>query len=123
MKAIFNEVKQSMDLDKTFILIAGNKNDLYNSEQIKKPVAEQFVKSIKGNLRIVSALENTGISELFSFIAENLMNKGTKKKDENKNDGGKNEKKEFSLNNSKKDNKEEKKEDFVKYQFIKYQSF
>lgn len=110
MKAIFNEVKQSMDLDKTFILIAGNKNDQYDNEQIKKPVAEQFVKSIKGNLRIVSALENTGISELFSFIAENLMNKGTKKKDENKNDGGKNEKKEFSLNNSKKDNKEEKKD-------------
>ncbi len=54
--------------------VVGNKNDLYGIEKIKKSEAEEYTKSIKGVYRCVSALNSTGINELFDLIGQDLLN-------------------------------------------------
>ena len=107
MKKMYNEVKQNLDITKIITFVVGNKNDQYNNEAVKKPVAEQYAKSIKAYFRIVSALENQGITEIFDYIAGLFLHKEIKDDKESKdNEGGK---KEFTLNkknnNNKNDNK------------------
>ena len=43
---MYLEVKDSVDINKVFIFIVGNKNDLYAEEQVKKTEAEDYTKSI-----------------------------------------------------------------------------
>ena len=46
---MYNEVKQSIDLNKVLIFVVWNKNDLYEIEQIKKDEAEKYAKSINAS--------------------------------------------------------------------------
>ena len=65
---------QTIDIKKVLIFVVGNKNDLYEHEQIKKEDAEEYAKSINGQYRCVSALDSTGINELFLCIGKTLLN-------------------------------------------------
>ena len=60
LKTIYNEVKQTANINKVLIFIVGNKNDLYEQEQVKKEEAEKYAKSINGIYRCVSALNSKG---------------------------------------------------------------
>ena len=54
--------------------VVGNKNDLYDREQVPKNEAMEYAKSINAIYRCVSALEtNGGINELFETLGNNLM--------------------------------------------------
>ena len=55
------------------LFIVGNKNDQYLYEQVKKDIAEQYAKSINAIYRCVSALESTGINELFDYVARSFF--------------------------------------------------
>ena len=48
---LYNEVKQTVDLNRVVVFIVGNKNDMYMHEKIKKEEAEQYTKSINGIYR------------------------------------------------------------------------
>ncbi len=76
LKNLYNEVKQSIDLNKVLIYVVGNKNDQYEHEQVKKETASQYAKSINAKFRLVSALNSTGIVELFENIGRTFFNKG-----------------------------------------------
>ena len=73
LKKIYNEVKQTIDKSKVHIFIVGNKNDLYDKEEVKKEEVEQYAKSIKATLRIVSALNGSGVKQLFEDVAKALL--------------------------------------------------
>ena len=64
-----------MDLDKIFIFVVGNKNDLYGEESVKKDIAEQYAKSINATYRCVSALSSSGIDELFECVGRKFFKK------------------------------------------------
>ncbi len=89
MKKLYEEVKQTVDVSKVHIFIVGNKNDLYEQEQVPKAEAEQYAKSINANYRCVSALQsNGGVNELFETLGKNLITNKfcePKKEEENKN--------------------------------------
>ncbi len=100
MKILYNEVKQTVDLNKIKVFIVGNKNDQYENEQVKKDVAEKYAKSINGTYRCISALEGTGINELFDNIGRSFLKKEEKinsEESKEKNKPEKSEEKEFSL--------------------------
>ena len=80
LKVLYNEVKQTVNTDKVLIFVVGNKNDLYEHEKVKKEDAEEFTKSINGIYRCVSALESTGINELFLCIGKTLLNEEEREK-------------------------------------------
>ena len=75
LKNIYNEVKQTVDLDKIFIFVVGNKNDLYGEESVKKDIAEQYANSINATYRCVSALSSSGIDELFECVGRKFFKK------------------------------------------------
>ena len=82
--------------------VVGNKNDLYGDEKVKKNVAEEYAKSINGVFRCVSALNSSGIIELFEFVGMSLLkNEGGELNPEEhskkENDNNKNNNKEFTL--------------------------
>ena len=74
------------------IFVVGNKNDQYENEQVKKDITEKYAKSINAKYRIVSALEGSGIDELFDcvgrsfFIKDDEEEKGGKKVESKEND-------------------------------------
>ena len=73
LKKTYNEVKQTIDIAKINIFIVGNKNDLYLNQQVKKELALEYAKSINAHHRIVSALNDEGIKELFEAVAESFF--------------------------------------------------
>ena len=73
MKNLYNEVKQSIDLNKVLIFVVGNKNDQYEHEQVKKDIAEKYAKSINAKYRCVSALKSSGINELFDCVGRSFF--------------------------------------------------
>ena len=98
LKNLYNEVKQSIDLNKVLIFVIGNKNDLYEIEEIKKDEAENFAKSINASYRCVSALKDSGINELFDFVGRSFFNKGEKDDGENNSKDKDESKKPFNIN-------------------------
>ena len=104
MKELYNEVKEAIG-EKGFLpFIVGNKSDLYDNEAVPKNESEEFAKSIGADIRYISALNGSGVNELFEFIAKSLLN--NKKKETNTEEDTKNKKKKFSL---KKDTNKKKK--------------
>ena len=57
-----------MDINNIKIFVVGNKNDKYEEEEVKKDVAEEFAKSINATIRYVSAMNGSGIKELFDTV-------------------------------------------------------
>ena len=59
---------------KNFILgIAGNKSDLYESEEIPEKEAREYAKSINAVYSLTSAQNNTGIKQLFEDVGMQLL--------------------------------------------------
>ena len=75
LKKLYEEVKQTVDINKVHIFVVGNKNDLYDQEKVPKTEAEQYAKSISANYRCVSALKSDGggVNELFETLGKNLI--------------------------------------------------
>ena len=77
---------------KNFILgIAGNKSDLYESEEVPEKEAREYAKSINAVYSLTSAQNNTGIKQLFEDVGmqllapdfqEKIMEKKKKKKED-----------------------------------------
>jgi small GTP-binding protein len=110
VKTLYNEVKQTVDLNKVITFIVGNKNDMYAQEAVKKDVAEEYAKSIGGGYRCVSALKSTGINELFDYVALSLLkNEGRETIIENSGNDKNNNKKEFTLKKEEKKGEKQKK--------------
>jgi small GTP-binding protein len=107
LKNLYKEVNQIIDFSKIFCYIVGNKNDQYLLEQVKKEEAQKYANSINAIYRCVSALEGSGINELFDFIGRAFF----KKKDNfSKNAEADKNNKEFSLDpNAKEKDKKNKK--------------
>ena len=94
LKNLYKEVKQVVDFNNIFCYIVGNKNDQYLNEQVKKEDAKKYANSINATYRCVSALEGSGINELFDFVGRSFF----KRKDNfSKNDEADKNNKEFSL--------------------------
>ena len=72
LKKSYNTVKHNVDISKIIVYLVGNKNDLYASEQVKKEDAQKYAKSIKATYRCVSALNSSGIDELFESVANSV---------------------------------------------------
>ena len=71
---MYKEVKEIVDVSKVHIFVVGNKNDLYDNEQVPKKEAAEYTKSINATYRCVSALKTDGgINELFETLGNNLM--------------------------------------------------
>ena len=59
---------------KNFILgIAGNKSDLYESEEVSEKEAREYAKSINAVFSLTSAQNNTGINQLFEDVGMQLL--------------------------------------------------
>ncbi|MCQ2819268.1 MAG: hypothetical protein MJ252_18550 [archaeon] len=50
--------------------MAGNKSDLFANEEVKEEEAREYAKSIDAEFQLVSALDGSGINDLFSKLAE-----------------------------------------------------
>ena len=70
---MYNEIKETIDVTQFLLYIVGNKNDLYENEIVQKEEAELYAQSIKAEFRCVSALDSTGISELFEHVGKQLV--------------------------------------------------
>ncbi len=53
--------------------IAGNKSDLYENEQVDEQTAKDFAKKIGAIFKLTSALNSSGIDQLFDFIGKKLI--------------------------------------------------
>jgi len=108
LKSSYKEVKQIVDFNKIFCYIVGNKNDQYLLEQVKKEEAQKYANSINASYRCVSALEGSGINELFDFVGRSFF---IKKNNSNEVVEADKNNKEFSLrpDGNDKDNKNKKK--------------
>ena len=103
---MYKEVKEIVDVSKVHIFVVGNKNDLYDNEQVPKKEAVEYTKSINATYRCVSALKTDGgINELFETLGNNLMT--NKINDPSKDEDDKN-KIILTEKTSKKDNKKKK---------------
>ena len=75
---------------KNFILgIAGNKSDLYESEEVSEKEAREYAKSINAVYSLTSAQNNTGIKQLFEdvgmkYLAPDFQEKIEEEQKENK---------------------------------------
>ena len=88
----YNELKENTESNIIFNVV-GNKQDLYEQEQVKEEDAKEFAKSINAGFYLTSAKRNISISDLF-------INSGKKYIDPNYN---------FVINNNNDDNNEERK--------------
>ncbi len=106
LKTIYEEVKENIDIQKVIIFLVGNKTDQYMHEQIKKDEVQNYAKTINATCKWVSALDATGIENLFEsvaksfFIKDNGENKTNEPEDSNK--------KEFKLKSESKGKKKKK---------------
>ena len=100
---MYKEVKEIVDVSKVHIFVVGNRNDLYDNEQVPKKEAVEYTKSINATYRCVSALKTDGgINELFETLGNNLMTNKIKKNKNNKNIINLTEKKKKKYNKKKK---------------------
>ena len=73
MKNLYEEIKENSNLNHILVCIVGNKNDLYLKESIKKDQVEEYAKSKNAIYRCVSALNSSGINELFEYVGKELI--------------------------------------------------
>ena len=57
--------------------MAANKSDSYDDEQVSEAEREELAKEINALFILVSALNNSGINQLFESVAKTYLNKGT----------------------------------------------
>ena len=69
----YEMVKQNADPD-AIIAIVANKNDLYESQQVKDEEAREFANSIKAIFQSTSSKSDSGIISLFDKIGQKYFN-------------------------------------------------
>ena len=69
----YEMIKQNADSD-AIIAIVANKNDLYDSQQVKDEEAREFANSIKAIFQSTSAKSDSGITSLFDNIGQKYFN-------------------------------------------------
>ena len=75
LKKIYEEIKETINIQRVLFFVVGNKNDLYENELVKKEEAQNYAKSIKAEYMCVSALKPSGINELFECVGKKLCQK------------------------------------------------
>ena len=90
--------------------VAGNKCDLYESEEVKESEARQFAEEIGAIFELTSAQNNTGINELFFEVGNKYLDPNFKPSKDEDNPDGKNDKNKIVLKKDdvKKENKKTK---------------
>ena len=90
--------------------VAGNKCDLYESEEVKESEARQFAEEIGAIFELTSAQNNTGINELFFEVGNKYLDPNFKPSKDEDNQDGKNDKNKIVLKKDdvKKENKKPK---------------
>ena len=90
--------------------VAGNKCDLYESEDVKESEARQFAEEIGAIFELTSAQNNTGINELFFEVGNKYLDPNFKPSKDEDNPDGKNDKNKIVLKKDdvKKENKKTK---------------
>ena len=90
--------------------VAGNKCDLYESEEVKESEARQFAEEIGAIFELTSAQNNTGINELFFEVGNKYLDPNFKPSKDEDNPDGKNDKNKIVLkkDDEKKENKKTK---------------
>ena len=69
----YNAVKENGN-DGLIFHVAGNKNDLYENEDVDRKVVEDYCDSINAGLNFVSAIDNsTGIDEMFRSLGKKFI--------------------------------------------------
>ena len=69
----YEMIKQNADSD-AIIAIVANKNDLYDSQQVKDEEAREFANSIKAIFHSTSVKSDSGITSLFDNIGQKYFN-------------------------------------------------
>ena len=69
----YEMIKQNADSD-AIIAIVANKNDLYDSQQVKDEEAREFANSIKAIFHSTSAKSDSGITSLFDNVGQKYFN-------------------------------------------------
>lgn len=77
--------------------VAGNKCDLYESEEVKESEARQFAEEIGAIFELTSAQNNTGINELFFEVGNKYLDPNFKPSKDEDNPDGKNDKNKIVL--------------------------
>ena len=84
----FNEIKdfwykqiKENTITNPIFAIAANKSDLYEKEQVNEKEARKFADDIGAIFKTTSALSNSGIDTLFTFIGKKYLNKNFNYKD------------------------------------------
>ena len=90
--------------------VAGNKCDLYESEEVKESEARLFAEEIGAIFELTSAQNNTGINELFFEVGNKYLDPNFKPSKDEDNPDGKNDKNKIVLKKDdvKKENKKTK---------------
>ena len=90
--------------------VAGNKCDLYESEEVKESEARQFAEEIGAIFELTSAQNNTGINELFFEVGNKYLDPNFKPSKDEDNPDNKDDKKKIVLKKDdvKKDDKKPK---------------
>jgi len=65
------------------LIIAGNKLDLFEDEEVDEEEVKQFAKEIGAYHRLMSSLTGDGVKEVFNYIGRKLIDPNY---DENNND-------------------------------------
>ena len=60
-------------LDNVILGIAGNKNDLYEEEDVNEKEVEEFSNSINACFKLTSAKVNTSIDDIFLMLAKKFV--------------------------------------------------
>ena len=69
----YEMIKQNADSD-AIIAIVANKNDLYDSQQVKDEEAIEFARSVKAIFQSTSAKSDSGITSLFDNVGQKYFN-------------------------------------------------
>ena len=69
----YEMIKQNADSD-AIIAIVANKNDLYDSQQVKDEEAREFARSVKAIFQSTSAKSDSGITSLFDNVGQKYFN-------------------------------------------------
>ena len=73
MQDIYEEIKENIEVSNVVFFVVGNKNDLYENEEITKEEAKKYAKTINAEYMCVSALTPCGIEELFEAVGTKLL--------------------------------------------------
>ena len=68
----YNNINDSIDINKVALIIVGNKSDLPNPE-VKKEMAEKFCEENNVKLMETSCKENINVEEIFNYLIEKMI--------------------------------------------------